>query len=131
MVIGSWKLPALAVAAVTGYVGFFCPACSGGGAETPAPASGSSTAAVAGASIETVEFDVDGMTCGGCAAATEIALKRLDGVRSAEATYEDENASGRAVVEYDPAKVAPERMIDAIEAIGYHPRLREPLAGGE
>lgn len=72
--IHSWKLPVLAMAAVLGYAGFFCPACSGSGAETPASAS-----------------------AGG---------------------------AGEAVVEYDPAKVSPERMVEAVEAIGFHPTPR-------
>lgn len=128
--MGSWKLPALAVAAVLGSVGFFCPACGGGGAESPAPAPSSSTAATGGTAIATVEFDVEGMTCGGCATATEVALERLDGVKSAEASYDDESGIGSAVVEFDPDRVSPESMIEAVEAIGFHPTPRSPGARG-
>lgn len=128
--IGSWKLHALVVAAVLGYIGFFCPACGTGGAETPGPAAGSSTATADAAAIETIEFDVHGMTCGGCATATEVALKRLDGVQSAEASYDGETGAGSAVVQYDPARISPERMIEAVEAIGYHPTPRSPGGGG-
>lgn len=127
--IGSWKLPALAIAGLFGTVAFLCPACGGGGADSPAAASGSSAAAADVAAIETVEFDVEGMTCGGCATATKIALEKLDGVRSAEASYDDESAAGRAAVVYDPARVSPERMIEAVEAIGFHP-TRSPGGGG-
>jgi copper chaperone len=128
--MGSWRLPALAIAGLFGAVAFLCPACGGAGAENPAPISDASTTAADEVTVETVEFDVDGMTCGGCAAATEIALERLDGVRSADASYHDDSGAGRAVVEYDPTRVSPERMIDAVEAIGFHPTLRQPLTGG-
>lgn len=127
--IGSWKLPALAIAAVLGFVGFLCPACGGGGAESPAT-SGSSSATAVAAAIETVEFDIVGMTCGGCATATEVALERLDGVQSAEASYDDETGAGHAAVEFDPARISPERMIEAVEAIGFHPTRRSPRGGG-
>lgn len=133
--IRSWKLPAFAVAGAIGAVAFLCPACNRGGrAEGPPPSvsePAASTIAEAGspsAAIEAVEFDVAGMTCGGCATATEIALKRLDGVRSAEAEYDEETGAGRAVVQFDPAKVSPQRMIEAVEAVGYHPRIR---SGGD
>jgi len=128
--IGSWKFPALAIASLFGAVAFLCPACGGGGADRPAPASGSSAAAADVAAIATVEFDVEGMTCGGCATATKIALEKLDGVRSAEASYDDESGAGRAVVVYDPARVSPERMIEAVEAIGFHPTPQSSEGSG-
>lgn len=127
--IGSWKLPALGVVAVVGYVGFFCPACGRGGAESPVPVSGTSTASADATTIETVEFDVAGMTCGGCAMATEVALKRLDGVRSAEASYDEGTGAGSAAVQYDPARISPEGMIEAVEAIGFHPTVRSSGGG--
>lgn len=58
---------------------------------------------------------VEGMTCGGCAIGVRTALKRLDGVAKAEASYEHE----RAVVTFDPAKVNTERMLEAIREFGY------------
>ncbi|MFN2421295.1 MAG: heavy-metal-associated domain-containing protein [Gemmatimonadota bacterium] len=135
--IGSWKLPALAVAGAIGAVTFLCPACGRGGrAEGPSPsvsepaASTTGAAGAPSAAIATVEFDVAGMTCGGCATATEVALKRLDGVRSAEAEYDEETGAGRAVVQYDPAKVSPERMIEAVDAVGFHPTVRAHGGGG-
>lgn len=131
----SCKISALAIGGLIGAVALLALACGRGGrAEGPSPAVSEPTAsttaeagapsAAAAAGMATVEFDVAGMTCGGCAIATEAALERLDGVRSAEASYDDETGAGRAVVEYDSAKVSPERMIEAIGAIGYHPRIR-------
>ncbi len=128
--IGSWKLPTLAIAGLVSAVGFLCPAC-GRSDEAKGPAPGSrpasvaaSPAAVPSASVKTIEFDVAGMTCGGCAIATEAALERLDGVQTAEATYDEESGGGRAMIEYDATKITPERLVEAVEAIGFHPTLR-------
>ena len=63
----------------------------------------------------TLTFDVKGWTCGSCAAATRIALKKLDGVESVKT----ESDKGEAVVVYDDAKVTPDRMIEAIGRLGY------------
>lgn len=70
-----------------------------------------------------MEYDVSGMTCGGCALATETAVGRLDGVAEVEASYED--GDGYARVSYDPARIDPARIAAAIEEIGFAPTLRE------
>ncbi|MFQ5890468.1 MAG: heavy-metal-associated domain-containing protein [Gemmatimonadota bacterium] len=74
----------------------------------------------------TAEFEVDGMSCGGCALATELALKKLDGVASAVAEYDDETGEGRCTVEYDPALVSPNRLITTINDVGF---VATPLTG--
>lgn len=58
---------------------------------------------------------VEGMTCGGCAVGVRTALKRLDGVAQAEASYEEQ----RAVVTFNPAKASTDRMLEAIRTFGY------------
>ena len=55
------------------------------------------------------------MTCASCAARIERTLNKLDGV---EATVN--YATETATVSYDPELVAPERLVGAVEAIGYH-----------
>jgi mercuric transport protein len=67
------------------------------------------------AASKTVTFAVKGWTCGSCAAATRIALKKLDGVEDVKTDHEN----AEAVVIYDDARVAPEKMIQAIEKVGY------------
>ncbi len=62
-----------------------------------------------------VRFHVQGMTCAGCVLGTRAALRRLDGVADADASYDSASAWAR----YDPAKVTPERMIAAIRELGY------------
>lgn len=101
-------------------------ACSGGG-EGAASASGDGEASAV--RLATAEFDVKGMTCGGCALATEAALKKLDGVATADARYDDATGEGRCTVEYDPARVGPDRMMAAIRELGYEPTLLETAGG--
>lgn len=62
-----------------------------------------------------VSLRIEGMTCGGCAIAVRRVLTRLDGVREADVSYEQQ----RAVVTYDTTKVTVEQMIAAIKTLGY------------
>lgn len=103
-------------------------ACAGDGEQTEEGAVAESTPDAA--RLATAEFDVKGMTCGGCALAAEAALKRLDGVASADARYDDDTGEGRCTVEYDPTRVEPERMIAAIRKLGFEPTLLEAGRGG-
>ena len=70
---------------------------------------------------KTVTLSVKGWTCGSCAAATKIALKKLDGVTEVKTDAE----RMRAVVSYDDAKVTPERMVEAIGRLGYKATVAE------
>lgn len=71
------------------------------------------------AQTTTSTFDVEGMTCGGCEAGVKLKVKKLDGVTSVDASYDE----GTAVVTYDPDKVTPEQIIAAIEQLGYSAEL--------
>jgi copper chaperone CopZ len=67
------------------------------------------------ADTKTVILGVKGWTCGSCAAATRIALKKLDGVEDVKTDLK----SMEATVTYDDAKIAPEKMVRTIERVGY------------
>ena len=73
---------------------------------------GGSTAATADDEQKTAvcTLKVTGMTCGGCAAAVKNAAKRVDGVKDAKVSSEH----GRAEVTYDPAKITPKAIAQAI-----------------
>ena len=75
---------------------------------------------------KTVVFEIEGMTCGGCAIAARKVFERLDGVRTATVDYE----TRRAVVTYDPEKIAVNRMIAAVKSLGYVARVIEPQPAG-
>lgn len=61
---------------------------------------------------------IDGMTCGGCRAGAENALKRAPGVLSAEVSLE----AAEAVLEYDEKKTALSELKAVIERAGFKPR---------
>jgi copper chaperone CopZ len=58
---------------------------------------------------------ISGMTCGGCATAVKIQLKRTEGVTGYVVSYE----KGEAVVTYDPARTTPERIAESISKTGF------------
>lgn len=112
-------LPGFATAAVVSFVlscgGEAPPGATGRDPEVPeAPA----------ARLATVEFDVEGMTCAGCAIATEISVRKLAGVASVDASYDDGTGAGRCVVQHDPAVVSTDEIVEAIRDAGFEPTLR-------
>ncbi len=58
---------------------------------------------------------IAGMTCGGCRAAVENALKRAPGVASAEVSLE----KAEAAVEFDEKKAALKDLKAAVEKAGF------------
>lgn len=60
-------------------------------------------------------IQVKGMTCGHCKASVEGALKKLDGVLSAEVDLGADNVT----VEYDETKVSLDQLKDEIEGVGF------------
>ncbi|MBI4469592.1 MAG: cation transporter [Acidobacteria bacterium] len=66
-----------------------------------------------------VTIEIDGMTCEACAVTVRRALKRVDGVKSVDVSWR----KGRAIVKYEPSKVTPEQLVEAINQTGYRARL--------
>jgi copper chaperone CopZ/parvulin-like peptidyl-prolyl isomerase len=69
----------------------------------------------AGLPTKVVLLKVEGMTCDACAISVETALKSVEGVKEAKASYK----KGEAEVEYIEEKVTVDQMIEAINKIGY------------
>jgi copper chaperone CopZ len=65
--------------------------------------------------VKTVVIPVEGMACVACAASVKRALKAIDGVAQVEVNLERRSAR----VTYAPAKVAPDRLVAAINKLGY------------
>ena len=65
-----------------------------------------------------LELPIEGMTCASCATRIERRLNKLEGV-TASVNYATENAA----VTFDPAQVAPEELVAAVEAAGYRATL--------
>ncbi len=80
----------------------------------------------------TARFSVSGMTCGGCILATEIAVKRVDGVRSVTASMGADGGPGNATVEYDANLANTDDIAAAIRQAGFTPSLEnDPPASPE
>lgn len=65
-------------------------------------------------------YHVEGMTCAGCEASVEQAIRSVKGVKSVDASFKDSNA----VVELDPQAGRPEDILAAIEKTGYRARIK-------
>ncbi len=73
---------------------------------------------------ERIRLDLEGMTCGSCAARIERKLNTLDGV---EATVN--YATDQATVAYDPTAIGVDDLVAAVEAAGYHAALPGAVDG--
>ncbi len=71
------------------------------------------------AQLSTVDLKVSGMTCSGCAVSVRNALLETMGVTAAEVDLE----SARARIQYDPSKVSPAELIEAVNKTGFKASL--------
>lgn len=72
--------------------------------------------------MESLSLKIGGMSCGHCVARVQKALTGLAGVevRSVEV--------GAAELGFDPGQVTPERILEAVDRIGFEPRVAEAAA---
>jgi mercuric ion binding protein len=68
----------------------------------------------------TVVLQVDGMHCATCPITVRTVLRKLDGVHDAVVSVESKTAH----VTYDPARVTPARMAQAVTEAGYPARVK-------
>ena len=74
-----------------------------------------------------IAFPVSGMSCASCQARVQQALERTPGVASATVNL----LTGDASVTYDPARLTPAAVIDAVRATGYGADLPGPARPAE
>jgi copper chaperone CopZ len=72
-----------------------------------------------------VVLNIEGMTCTACASHIQTALSEVKGVHRAGVKYE----TRKGVVEYDPALVQPEALIQRVEETGYKAALAQDNKG--
>lgn len=65
--------------------------------------------------ISLIEFEVNGMTCGGCEGHVEHAVNELEGVLEVKASFENANT----VVKFDRSLTSLEEVITAIKSTNY------------
>lgn len=70
---------------------------------------------------KTCEFEVKGMTCVSCSTTVKIGVKKLDGIKSVDASSEKANA----VVLFDPSKTDEVKVEAAINKTGYEAKLKQ------
>lgn len=64
---------------------------------------------------EEIVLDVQGMTCGSCAAKIQAALEKIDGVRNASVSF----SAKQARIELDPGRVTADQLAATIGELGY------------
>lgn len=69
---------------------------------------------------ERVVIVIEGMHCSGCASGIKAMLKRTPGIVSAEVSYENKQAN----VEYNPADISREKILEVITNLGYKASIK-------
>ena len=69
--------------------------------------------------LETAQLKITGMDCEVCAGVIQRKLSETPGVIQANVRY----PAGAALVKYDPTKIAPAQIVDAVNAIGFKASL--------
>ena len=62
-----------------------------------------------------ITFEIEGMHCTSCSMNIDSELEEIEGVISAQTSY----AKAKTVVNYDPAKVKPQKLNEVIESLEY------------
>jgi copper chaperone len=69
--------------------------------------------------MQTYQFSVDGMTCGGCDGSVQRAIGKLDGVEQVDVTLQP----GSATVQANPAKVTAAQIQSTLAELGFEAQL--------
>ncbi len=73
------------------------------------------------AESQTIDLALEGLTCASCKFAVKGALRNLDGVEQVDVSYEER----KAMVVYDPEKVSPEQLVEAVNKTGFHAEFKQ------
>jgi len=76
---------------------------------------GAGPARSAGAKVASLKVKVPSMDCAACAVNIQRALRKEEGVARAEVVFKTKEA----VIEYDPARISPEKVIAVIDETGF------------
>ena len=70
--------------------------------------------------MQSMTFDIHGMTCGGCVGSVKRALQKVDGVSDVDVSLNP----GQAIVNADASLASAAQVLAAITKLGYHANLR-------
>lgn len=65
--------------------------------------------------MEKVDLHIEGMHCGSCAIGIQMLTTQMDGVKSAEVSYEGK----KGTFEFDSSKVTKDQIVKSIAELGY------------
>lgn len=69
--------------------------------------------------MKNLSLKIGGMSCGHCVARVQKALAGLEGVEVRSVGV------GSATLGYDPERVTPEVILEAVDGVGFEPRVAE------
>lgn len=67
--------------------------------------------------MENLTLQIDGMSCGHCVSRVEKALSKLEGVDVQNVEV------GAAEMCYDPSRVSPDKILEAVDGLGFEPHV--------
>ena len=70
--------------------------------------------------MQSMTFDIHGMSCGGCVGSVKRALQKVDGVSDVDVSLNP----GQATVNADVSLASAAQILAAITKLGYHANLR-------
>ena len=70
--------------------------------------------------MQSMTFDIHGMTCGGCVGGVKRALQKVDGVSAVDVSLNP----GQAIVHADVSIASVAQILAAVTKLGYHANLR-------
>ena len=65
--------------------------------------------------MEKVDLHIEGMHCGSCAIGIQMLTSQMDGVKSAEVSYDGK----KGTFEFDSSKVTKDQIVKSIAELGY------------
>lgn len=77
--------------------------------------------------MQTMHFDIHGMTCEGCTGSVKRVLSQLDGVSHVDVTL----LPGTATVQADPERITAAHIARVITGLGYIAAFRPPDLAGD
>ena len=76
--------------------------------------------------MQSMTFDIHGMSCGGCVGSVKRALEKVDGVSDVAVSL----TPGQATLKADVSLATASQIVAAITQLGYHANLRSAATIG-
>ena len=77
--------------------------------------------------MQSMTFDIHGMTCGGCVGGVQRSLQKMDGVSDIQVSLRP----GQATLKVDPLRVSAVQIEAAIAKLGYQAKFRPAAIDGQ